>query len=381
MLEGAPPLHALLLKAWLPLFSDPALGIRAFSAVCGAASLFVFAAVARRLAPERWRGAVLLAGLSSFWLHFAQDGRVYGLYLLVGLVELWLLLRLRERFDRGRAAAWALSAAAGLYTHNFFHLHLAAQAAALAGEGWRRRLAVFVLPYAAFLPWAASLARQVGAWTRVSVLERPMGPVELLGVAGTMAADTGFLALAHPGLTAALGAAVVAWLSWRRGERFLLVQLALPVALLVLAERLSGRAATQARYLILLSPLLYVLLSRAWAPVFAVGLAAYLWSGLYVDPRLERLSAALGAGPEPVVHLDAAYYTPLRCYYRPDRRHLLVDGQGKLNWAALPGERAVLEPGELERLGEVLVVDPQRRFFTGRLGRSSGADLARALGR
>ena len=202
-----------------------------------------------------------------------------------------------------------------------------------------------------------------------------MGPFELLEVLGTMIVDTGFLSFAHPRLTALVGLAAlagVAWKAWRSREpetRFWLTQLIVPVVLLVLAERLLGRAATQARYLILLS--------RAWAPALGLGLAAYLWAGLYVDPRLGQLAAAIGPGPEPVVHLDAAYYTPLRCYYRADRRHLLVDGRGKLNWAALPGERAVLEPGELEKLGPVIVVDPQRTVFSGRLGRSDGATLSR----
>lgn len=373
-LEGAPPLHALLLKLWLPLFSDPALGLRSFSALCGVAALGVFALVARRLAPGTWKLACLLAGLSSFWLHFSQDGRGYALLLLVGLLEVWLLLRLMEKLTPGRAAAWGAAAALGLYTHNFFHLHLMAQAAYLASQGWRKRLALFAIPYLAFLPWAASLVRQVGAWSQVSVLSNPLGPRELLEVFGTMAADTGFLSFAHPGITAILGLAVLAAI--RKSDKFLLSQILLPVLFLILAERLLGRAATQARYLILISPFVYLALSRHWIPVFALGLAAYLWAGKNVDPRLGQLAALIGPGPEPVVHLDAAYYTPMRCYYLPERRHYLPpQGGEKLNWAALPGPPAELSREEIAKLGPVIVLDPQRTVFPGRVGRAEAALL------
>jgi uncharacterized membrane protein len=355
------------------------LGLRSFSALCGAAALAVFALVARRLAPKGWKLACLLAGLSSFWLHFSQDGRGYALLLLVGLLEIWLLLRLREKFTPRRAAAWALAAAAGLYTHNFFHLHLISQAVYLATDGWRRRLAVFALPYLAFAPWAASLLRQIGAWSKVSVLENPMGPRELLEVFGAMAADTGFLSLAHPGITALLGLGVLLGMRWK-ADRFIVMQIVVPVLLLVLAERILGRAATQARYLILVSPFVYLALSKHWVPVFALGLAAYLWAGRAVDPRLGELAAAIGPGPEPVVHLDAAYYTPLRCHYRTDRVHYLPpQGGEKLNWGALPGPAAELPLEEIGKLKEVIVVDPQRRLFPGRLGKAGGGQLVSAL--
>lgn len=334
--------------------------------------------VARRLAPKTWKQACLLAGLSSFWLHFSQDGRGYALLLLVGLLEVWLLLRLREKFTARRAAAWALAAAAGLYTHNFFHLHLISQAVYLMSEGWRKRLAVFSLPYVLFAPWMAALVRQIGAWSQVSVLSNPMGPRQLLEVFGAMAADTGFLSLAHPELTAILGLAIV--LTIKRTDKFILSQIVLPVLLLIVAERLLGKAATQARYLILVSPFVYLALTKHWIPVFALGLAAYLWAGKNIDPRLGELAAVIGSGPEPVVHLDAAYYTPLRCHYRSDRRHYLPpQGGEKLNWSALPGPAAELPVETIARLGPVIVVDPQRRLFPGRVGRADGAQLAALL--
>lgn len=414
-LEGAPPLHYAILHFWLKLFADPLVGLRLFSALCGAASLAVFWAVCRRLLGDKDSLALWLACLSSAWLHIAQDGRAYALFLLLSLCQLHLLLRLLERWSPRPALAYALVGILGLYTHNFYHFVLLCQGLCLVGI--HRRKPAALLPWlglfaaigAAYAPWLVSLRRQIQAWQGVSVLAAPFDWRQLLSILGTHVFDTSFLSFAHEGWTRAIGlgmlAAAAAGLFLRpsplsarpRAALLCLVPLIAAFAGLKVLEVALGRPVAQARYLIFLSPFLYIWLTlvveslpvraAAWAragllALFFLGSAGYFASRRYVDPRLSALSGRLRqeAAGLPVVHLDAYYYTPLRYYYLPERRHYLAAADRKLNWDALPGYRAVLSPSELAALGPCLVVDPFRRFFPARVGKSSGAELARLPG-
>lgn len=406
-MEGAPPLHYLLMHFWVPLFSDAVVGLRAFSAACGAASLVVFALLARRVLPGLPVLCLSLAGLSSFWIHFAQEGRTYALFLLLSLSATLVLLIAEEKRSWKPRSAYAALGLLGLFTHNFFAFVLLANAAYLL---WTRRARPrALLPWAAaygailalYLPWLPSLAAQTQGWSQSSVLATPFGLRQLGHVVGTMVFDAGFLDFAWPGWTAALGLGVlaaVAVLLARGGEAdpLLLIHVVVPLAAAKGLELVVGHAVTQARYLIFVSPFLYLLLASlagrgggafraarlGLVALFAAGTAAYFASSVAVDPRLTRLSAVLGEADSraPVVHLDPYYYTPLRYHYLRQRPHYLAgEPPRKLNWAALPGYRAVLTYEELARQGLVLVVDPLRRFFPGRVGTAEGRELARLL--
>jgi len=414
-LEGFPPLHYLLLHFWLPLWSDPMVGLRSFSLVCGIAALAVFLSLCRRTVPGQERFALLLGCLSSFWIHTAQDGRVYALFLLLALSSGRLLLALEERWSWGRAAAYAGVCAAGLYAHNFFLLLLCANVAYLVLSPrrepgrWRRWLAVFAAIAAVYLPWLASLPAQVRNWSAVSVLSAPLSASQLLYLLGNMLCDTGFLGFAHEGWTRVAGLAVLATAAgialWRRATPeqrrhalFCLVHIAVPLAAAKGLELALRRPVTQTRYLVFVSPFLF--LWFAWivgrleglpgqalragiVVLFLAGAAAYHAAGIFVDPHLRELADAIRRGSPSgcaVVHLDAYYYTPLRYYYLPQRPHYLFDpGSRTLNWGALPGYPAAPGQKRISRMGTCVVVDPQRRLFATRLGRATGRQLTAAL--
>ncbi|MDD5657120.1 MAG: glycosyltransferase family 39 protein [Elusimicrobia bacterium] len=407
-MEGFPPLHYLLMHFWLPLWSDPLLGLRLFSALCGAAALAALLPLARRLAPGREAFVLALAALSSFWIHAGQDGRTYSLLLLWALLAARLLLDLEARWSWGRAAAYAAVSAAGLYTHNFYLLFLAANAAhalAVVRSGRRRWLAIPVGVGLLYLPWAASLLVQVRNWSAISVLTTPFSFGQLLYLLGNMLCDTGFLGFAHEGLTRVLGLAALAgaagvWLRRgasepsRRGADFCLTHVVVPLAAAKALELALGKPVTQTRYLIFVSPFLFLWLAwvcgrleGAWGRLaragllvlFAAGTLAYHAGGALVDPRLGALAESIRsatAADVPVVHLDAFYYTPMRYYYLPERRHYLLDPGGRnLNWGALPGYAAVPGPEAVARFERCVVVDPQRSVFPSRIGLASGRDL------
>ncbi len=402
-MEGAPPLHYLVMHFWLPFFPDAVVGLRAFSVLCGAASLGVFALLARRVLPGLPVLCLSLAGLSSFWIHFAQEGRTYALLLLLALAATWVLLVAEEKRSWGPRAAYAALGVLGLYAHNFFIFVLLSNASYLA---WSRRARPrALLPWAAayaailvlYLPWLPSLAAQTRGWKHSSVLATPFDLRQLGHVVGTMVFDAGFLDFAWPGWTAGLGLALLAALAaaLARGggvDALLLIHAAVPLAAAKGLELAVGHPVTQARYLIFVSPFLYLLLAAAAArhraarlglvALFAAGAAAYFASNVVLDPRLTRLSARIDAADPraPVIHLDPYYYTPLRYHYLAGRTHYLAgEPPRKLNWDALPGYRAVLSHEELSRQRRVIVVDPQRRFFPGRVGLAEGRELARLL--
>ena len=113
--------------------------------------------------------------------------------------------------------------------------------------------------------------------------------------------------------------------------------------------------------------------------VTLIGALGYHLQGLWVDPRLERLSETIRESTPPggvVVHLQPVYYLSLRYHYLPDRTHLLPCPEpAYLNWDALPGYPAAAPPERLARMERALFVDPYRRLSGEVLGFASGRDL------
>ena len=406
--EVNPPLYYAAMHFWLKAFDDPRMGLRLFSALCAIASLFAFRALAGRLLPERARlPALWLAAFSSFWIHVAQDGRAYSLLLLVSLLSTLAALELSGERPRARLwAAYAALAAIGLYTHYYFAILLAGHAAWLARRA-QDRLA-FVLAHAAaglaFLPWLPRLAAQARVHVGDAVVGEALTFPRVLDLLGTAFFDVTFLGLALPAWTGvavgagfaalALSAAFDALSSpigseERRAFGFCLTHLAAGLALVAAVEVWSGRPVTQARYFIPLSPAVLLLAAlgarRTWtrlaaAVVVAAGCAGYFASAVLVDPRLDVLAAVIRRSSDasvPVVHLGKYYYLPLRVYYLPERRHLLVASEADgMDYRGMPPYPGVIEDADLPSLGPCVVVDQGRTLSLERVTMATGARLA-----
>jgi len=416
--EMNPPLYYALMHVWLKLFADPRLALRLFSAFCGIAALAAFKPLAERLLPPRARLlALFFAAFSSFWIHLAQDGRVYSLLLLVSVVWLRVVWDLSEKPTAKRWAAYALLSALGLHLHYYFAFPLAAEAAWL---GWRFRgeprqrpafLAAHAAAAALFAPWLPHLAAQVRAHAADKTVGDALTPAHLLDSFGTMFFDVTFLGLALPhwlnaaigagfaALAAACGFAAPADARERRARDFALVSIAAPVVLIALAELIARRPITQARYFVPLSPLAYLLAARALAApargtraarvaleaVAVAGVAGYFASGKLVDPRLDALAGAIRRGSPagaPVVYVDMYDYLPMRAYYLPERRNLLVASAGEgMDFSAIPPYDGVLDAAKTRALGSCVVVDVKRRLGAQTVWTGTGAQLAGLLER
>lgn len=411
--ETNPPLYYALMHAWLKLFADPRLALRLFSAFCGIAALAAFKPLAERLLPPRARLlALFFAAFSSFWIHLAQDGRVYSLLLLVSVLWLRVVWDLSEKSSARRWTAYAALSALGLHLHYYFVFPLAADAAWLA---WRFRrsprdlgawAAAHLAAAALFAPWLPSLAAQVHAHVADRTVGDPLTPAHLLDSFGTMFFDVTFLGLALPHwLNAAIGACVAALAAAgaaappgeKRERDFVLFSLLAPVVLIAAAELIVRRPITQARYFVPLSPLAYLLAARAltvparWTSasrlaleaVAVAGVAGYFVSGHFVDPRLDALASAIRRGSPagaPVVYVDMYDYLPMRAYYLPERRNLLIASAGEgMDFSAIPPYDGVLDAAKTRALGSCVVVDVKRRLSDQAVWTGTGAQLAGLL--
>jgi len=415
--EGNPPLFAALMHGWIALFSDPLFGLRLFSALSGIAALFAFRALARRVLPEKARApALFFAAFSSYWVHLAQDGRVYSFLLLLALLAAIVVWDLGERPTVRRWAAYAALGVAGLYAHYYFAVVLAGHALWLLVRARRERrpLRDWALAHAAiaavFLPWLPHFRDQLRLHVHDPVLGEALGPRHLLDTVGTIFYDPTFLGLALPQwLPVAVGAGVVVLLGFaaararranaveRSGLVFSFCGFGVPLALILLVELILRRPVTQARYFAPLSPYLFLCAAAALdgaraaargARMLAMlvvvgGLAGYYVSAAYVDPKLGALADALRRtdARRPIVYVGTYYYLPMRVYYLPERpQYLAAEGEGLgYDYAGIPPYDGLMGRERLARLGPCLVIDESRRLTSRLASAATGRQLAPLL--
>ena len=132
-----PPLYYLALRGWRELVGDTEFGLRAFSAFAGILTVAVTMALSKELEVRaRARGKRKFLALSSNsilvglvtavsppLIYYSQETRMYALLAFWAVLATWLLLKSHRghRVHRGVLhVGYALTLAAGLYTHYFF---------------------------------------------------------------------------------------------------------------------------------------------------------------------------------------------------------------------------------------------------------------------
>lgn len=124
-------LYHLLLGVWLHLGSSE-LVIRAFTALCGLASLALLGWLARPLGRSPALALVALCATSPMLVNWFTSARAYGLFFLLSVASCGCVLALSRTKRVSRALRWAglylFTVAALLYTHHFAMHLLAAHA-------------------------------------------------------------------------------------------------------------------------------------------------------------------------------------------------------------------------------------------------------------
>jgi hypothetical protein len=259
--QAAPVGFLLLEKFAVTLFGTSEYALRLVPLLAGLASVPLFYGVARRSLPPAG-GLVALALFASVepLVYYAAEVKQYGVDVAVGLLVLWLALRLAARpAGVARLAGLALCGGAGVFLSHPSVFVLGAAGLALLGSlvarglrGPAVRLCVVGCAWAGliavnYVVFLRPLTRHPGlqAYWSAGYVPRDLGAVPWLGRAlHGLFGDYGTMWLPLPDVAVLAAVLGVAWL-WRRDRR-LLALLALPVALALAAAALhrfpfSGR--------------------------------------------------------------------------------------------------------------------------------------------
>lgn len=168
--EPHPPLHTVIMWGWVRFMGVSEVALRLPSVAFGVATIPVLYSVGRTLYGRAAAGiAVAFFAVAPFQIWYAQEARMYTLYVFLTVLSIWCLLRLLDDFTRRRAAAYVGVAALLAYTHVFALFVLLSQAVFLAWlsvrrEGHvvtlRRFVGVYAAVGAAIAPWLVLLVRR-----------------------------------------------------------------------------------------------------------------------------------------------------------------------------------------------------------------------------
>ena len=117
--ETNPPTYYLLLRGWISLFGDSEAALRLLSAAISILCAPVIYLLGRDLGGKSWglTGALLFALCPASW-YFAQETRVYALFMLASTVALWAAAVYQRDSRSVKATAfYLLSATLCLYLH------------------------------------------------------------------------------------------------------------------------------------------------------------------------------------------------------------------------------------------------------------------------
>lgn len=340
-----PPLYFVLLSGLRAVAGESEYALRFLSVMAGTLLVAVMWAAGRRwLSPAGGWWAALLTAVSPFLVWYSQELRMYALAVLFGTASIyWLRRALDSREPRPRRAwlAWAVCAAAMVYTHFTTFFVLAFEALLIGGWVLRTRRRAALLVLAALLIAAGpiglyALGRAQGSLSPVEGF-RPLSSIaeEVLGtvlVGRTNAVFQPWWALAPGGLLLILGVILMARQARSRG--WLIGYALAPMALFYAAVSLRPIYAGP-RHVIWIAPALYLLmaggLAALWGRARPIGVLAGLsvlalmggWLGVqYFDPayikgdmRSAARAISAGAAPDDVVVVHDAISSFVFDYY------------------------------------------------------------------
>jgi mannosyltransferase len=188
--DGSPPLYYLLLSLWMDVAGSSEASVRGlsvvFSVLCVPVAFWAgWTLFGRRTA---WIAA-LLAAVNPFLTQYAQEGRMYALLALLGLVSLTCWLQAfttdADAVRRAPAIGFAVSFAAMLYTHNWALFFGAATGIAWLALLWRAHRAQAVTSEARQTERGRLLRTGLLAYGGVVVLYAPWLPTALYQAAHT----------------------------------------------------------------------------------------------------------------------------------------------------------------------------------------------------
>lgn len=373
-----PPLYFLLLKAWIGVWGDSLVALRALSVLGGMAVLLLTYRLATQFVPRGVALAVLAwCAVSPLTVYYSQEARMYGLAMASALGACYGYVRWVDSEYRNRwaLAGYAAAAVFAMYIHYFTVLLLAAiglHAIALRIRRrrrwpWRDWVWAHAAMVVVYLPWISTAAFQIErgqSWWR-----RPINPVEdIPSYALTLIHELGVSTLGVQLVGTYTGPLVVALLTvglaglagaaFKNTHDRLLATITLVPLALGLALLLTGGHMELSRYLSYTAPLMIIGAARGLAALEVRPTAAaalMLVGAVAVLPSLDRYYAA---------HTKDSDVRPIVAYLNDQRDRALAAGS------------VLVMPGYVDSLARYVSHGslPTRRI-------DSDADLRRALAR
>lgn len=364
-----PPLYYYLVHFWLGAAGDGEFAVRFLSLWFGVLTVPLLYVTARRLFAGRalavpaGAAAALIGTVSALYVWYSQEARMYTLITFLGLLSSYALLRALRGAGTGRW--WVLFCAANIaavYTHYFAFALIAFQLLYTLGALVRDRSALrgavvsFVAILAAFVPWVPFLVNRLGedaSYFRGDLkLDEAVRHIFINFATGESALEAVGTLIAGLWLVLLLVGLVGYVLAARKdaphpaakdarsrggGLAFAILYLVVPLVLLLFL--FSRNPKFNARYLMLASPGLYLLL--------AAGLASF---ALLLRSRgaLGRIAAALAFAVLALGLFVPSLYAINNAYFDP--AFTKADFRGVASYVtghAAPDEAIVLTSGHL----------------------------------
>lgn len=365
-----PPLYYGILNLWLRLWGSD-IGLRMLSVLFGVAAIPLIYLFGRRIF-GRSAGLVAAwaAAVSAYAVYYSQEGRMYGLLLLLAAATSHLAWKMAREPRRSTAAAWGLLTLVSFYTHYYGVLLAGAQflyvgwCAARERRGRGLTAAVAVCVAAGFVPWLRTverLAESGGQSFRTFLLPQipytafrwmagygilPLTPDLKARFAETLVGSAPLLAPFGLLFLALVVRAAVVW-GRRPGAGYLALLLTLPAAAALLIS-LSAPVLSE-RYLIVSAPAFYVVValglcsadpaSRPRAGLAALRVSAVLVAALalgahYGNPKFGKTQWREAAGyvagrctpGDRIFYYADFIFVPFDHYFRARGAHADVAG-------------------------------------------------------
>ncbi len=281
-----PPLFYVLLKLWIGVGGEQLFWLRLFPVIFSVIAIFPFVALCRDIKLTFWTQILALFFLSvnGSLIKYAQEIRMYSLFLCLSLFSIWLFVRF---FVKGKGfIALVLINILLVYTHYFGWFVVVSEVAAILifqRIKWRRTLTMFAITFAGFVPWimatwqaaqtGTGLGQNIGWMSRpgiVAILQFKLNLIEPFYYQASSADPVSVIRVSIPLLLIFAASVVFYILNWKRqptdekqAVHLLFIFVAVPIAAAVAVSWLLPYSIWGTRHLVIVFAPVSILLAIA----------------------------------------------------------------------------------------------------------------------
>ncbi|MGH7460941.1 MAG: glycosyltransferase family 39 protein [Longimicrobiales bacterium] len=294
--EPHPPLHFLMLHAWMGVFGDSEAAVRAPSVLIGAAIVILTWLFGWRLiGPAPALVAAILVAVSPSQVAVGQEARMGALLVATALGSWWALWTATSGNSRRAWVAYVLTSAAMLYSHYYGFFVLASHAVYLVWRRtrpveWRQWMIAGLGTLGLFIPWLPAFLLQMAGGKPWPAHRLPLTPAMFVDTFALMTTGWPVVGVGDPR----------SWSIHTAGTPHIAL-VGFVAALLLIAAGVRAKALQQQRAL---------LLCAAAGPVifaYAASLVVNVYAPRYLILIMPAIALLIGASLGPVIDAGRAW--------------------------------------------------------------------------